>query len=82
MGNLHRIGVAVVGVLIRVWPGWLPRGRRSSAPRGPSVRDDDQRALAFVSMAVGIVLLFAVVLGTGRRVGAIAAGAGFFRPAS
>ena len=80
-GSLHRVGAAVVGGFIFVFglAGLAARPEVYST-EGPVVFGMTTNGLlAFASLAVGIVLLFAAVLG-GRVVAwaAIAAGAGFF----
>ena len=81
MGTLHRIGVAVVGGFVFVFGlAGLALRPEVFSTEGPVVFGMTTNGLlAFASMAVGIVLLFAVVLG-GQVVAwaAIAAGAGFF----
>jgi uncharacterized protein DUF4383 len=81
MGNLHRIGAAVVGAFIFLFglTGLALRPEVFST-EGPVVFGMTTNGLlAFASMAVGIVLLFAAVLG-GRVIewGAVVAGAAFF----
>ena len=81
MGNLHRIGVAVVGGIVFVF------GLAGLAVRPPVFGTEGlvvfgmttNGLLAFASMAVGIMLLFATVLGGPVVVwGAIVAGTAFF----
>ena len=65
MGNLHRIGVAVVGGFVFVFglAGLAARPEVFST-EGPVVFGMTTNGLlAFASLAVGIVLLFAAVLG-------------------
>jgi Domain of unknown function (DUF4383) len=81
MGNLHRIGAAVVGGFVFVF-GLAGLAMRPAvfSTEGPVVFGMTSNGLlAFASMAVGIVLLFAAVIG-GQIVAwaAIAAGAAFF----
>ncbi|HWM06334.1 MAG TPA: hypothetical protein VNP92_28670 [Actinophytocola sp.] len=80
MGNLHRIGAAVVGGFVFVFGltglTWRPE---VFSTEGPVVFGMTTNGfLAFLSMAVGFMLVFAAVFG-GPAVGwvAIAAGAGF-----
>ena len=81
MGSLHRVGAAVVGGFVFVFglAGLAARPEVYST-EGPVVFGMTTNGLlAFASLAVGIVLLFATVLG-GQVVAwaAIAAGAAFF----
>ena len=81
MGNLHRISAAVVGGFVFVF-GLAGLGGRPEmfSTEGPVVFGMTTNGLlAFVSLAIGILLLFAAVFG-GPVVGwvAIAGGAGFF----
>ena len=65
MGNLHRVGAAVVGGFIFVFglAGLAARPEVYST-EGPVVFGMTTNGLlAFASLAVGIVLLFAAVLG-------------------
>src|SRR4029450_3489451 len=81
MGSLHRVGAAVVGGFVFVFglAGLAARPEVYST-EGPVVFGITPTGLlAFASLAVGIVLLFATVLG-GQVVAwaAIAAGPAFF----
>ena len=80
MGNLHRIGAAVVGGFVFVFGltglTWRPE---VFSTEGPVVFGMTTNGfLAFLSMAVGFMLVFAAVFGgPAAGWGAIAAGAGF-----
>ena len=80
MGNLHRIGAAVVGGFVFVFGltglSWRPE---LFSTEGPVVFGMTTNGfLAFLSMAVGFMLVFAAVFGgPAAGWGAIAAGAGF-----
>ncbi len=80
MGNLHRIGAAVVGGFVFVFGltglTWRPE---VFSTEGPVVFGMTTNGfLAFLSMAVGFMLVFAAVFGGPVAAwGAIAAGAGF-----
>src|SRR5258706_6560210 len=81
MGNVHRIGAAVVGVVVFVFGlaglTWRPE---VFSTEGPVVFGMTTNGfLAFLSMVAGIVLIFGAVLaGRVAAWAAIAAGAGFF----
>jgi hypothetical protein len=81
MGNLHRIGTAVVGGFVFVFGltglTWRPE---VFSTEGPVVFGMTTNGfLAFLSMAVGAVLVFATVFGGPFAAwAAIVAGAGFF----
>ena len=80
MGNVHRIGAAVVGGFVFVFGlaglTWRPE---MFSTEGPVVFGMTTNGfLAFLSMAVGFMLVFAAVFGGPVAAwGAIAAGAGF-----
>lgn len=80
MGNLHRIGAAVVGGFVFTFGlaglTWRPE---IFSTEGPVVFGMTTNGLlAFLSMAVGFMLVFAAVFGGSAAAwGAIAAGAGF-----
>src|SRR5688572_32374685 len=81
MGNLHRIGAAVVGGFVFVFGlAGLARRPEIFSTEGPVVFGMTTNGfLAFLSMAVGFVLVFSAVFGGPFAAwAAIAAGVGFF----